>query len=143
MLPRLNLRAIIPVGWKNFLSILQIYYLYGYIFADVMNELTTLNNTPWFGFLNQVADNKNSVVAETVEADESVSIAQRIAECVNAMDGIREPIEFMDCVLDTMEHVKIMMNSNGLNETRKGIYQDVCATIDDLQRNKNLPCNNS
>lgn len=108
-----------------------------------MNELTTLNNTPWFGFLNQVADNKNSVVAETVEADESVSIAQRIAECVNAMDGIREPIEFMDCVLDTMEHVKIMMNSNGLNETRKGIYQDVCATIDDLQRNKNLPCNNS
>lgn len=65
----------------------------------------------------------------------------RIIECVNAMDGIREPIEFMDCVLDTMEHVKIMMNSNGLNETRKGIYDDVCATIDDLQRNKNLPCN--
>jgi len=107
-----------------------------------MNELTTLHPTPWFAFLNQVADNKNQVVAETSIKGESVSVAQRIVECVNAMDGIRQPIEFMDCVLDTLENVKIMMNSNALHITRAGIYQDVCATIEDLKQNKNLPCNN-
>lgn len=82
-------------------------------------------------------DCNNTECCKTVEH----ANAQRIVECVNAMDQIRQPIEFMDCLLDTMEHIKIMMKSNGLNETRKGIYDDVCATIDDLQRNKNLPCN--
>jgi hypothetical protein len=107
-----------------------------------MNELTTLHPTPWFAFLNQVADNKNQVVAETSVQGESVSVAQRIAECVNAMEGIHDPIEFMDCIMDTMKHVKIMMISFGLHETYARIYEDVCATIEDLKRNNNLPCNN-
>lgn len=106
-----------------------------------MNELTTLNNTPWFGFLNQVADNSNVVVAEVIDRDSP--LAQRIAECVNAMDGIHKPIEFMDCMLDTLQKIKTMMDSTISQNLREAIYDDVCATIDDLQRNKNLPCNNS
>lgn len=108
-----------------------------------MNELTTLNNTPWFAFLNQVADNKNSVVAELADTSDSPWVAQRIAECVNAMDGIREPIEFMDCLLDTLQKVKTMMDGTITQDLREAIYDDVTATIDDLQRNNNLPCNNS
>ena len=107
-----------------------------------MNELTTLHPTPWFAFLNQVADNKNQVVAETLITGDSVSVAERIVECVNAMDGIRQPVEFMDCVLDTLQKVKTMMDGTITQNLREAIYDDVCATIEDLKQNKNLPCNN-
>lgn len=106
-----------------------------------MNELTTLHPTPWFAFLNQVADNKNQVVAETSINGESAAAAERIVECVNAMDGIHHPIEFMDCFLDTLQKVKTMMDGTITQNLREAIYDDVTATIDDLQRNKNLPCN--
>lgn len=107
-----------------------------------MNELTTLHPSPWFAFLNQVADNKNQVVAETLITGDSVSVAERIVECVNAMDGIRQPVEFMDCVLDTLQKVKTMMDGTITQNLREAIYDDVCATIEDLKQNKNLPCNN-
>lgn len=67
---------------------------------------------------------------------------ERIVECVNAMDGIRQPIEFMDCVLDTLQKVKTMMEIKITQNLREAIYDDVCATIEDLEQNKNLPCNN-
>ena len=106
-----------------------------------MNELTTLHPTPWFAFLNMIADSKNTVIFETSIKAETAGAPQRIAECVNAMDGIREPIEFMDCILDTLQKVKIMMDGTITQNLREAIYDDVTATIDDLQRNKNLPCN--
>lgn len=68
-----------------------------------------------------------------------IANAERIVECVNAMDGIHEPIEFMDCVLDTLQKVKTMMDGTITQNLREAIYDDVTATIDDLQRNKNLP----
>ncbi len=71
-----------------------------------MNELTTLHPTPWFAFLNQVADNKNQVVAETSVKGESVSVAQRIVECVNAMEGIESPQKHRE-TWDAIQHLEL------------------------------------
>ena len=106
-----------------------------------MNELATLHPTPWFAFLNMVADSKNTVIFETSTKAETAGAPQRVVECVNAMDQIHEPIEFMDCMLDTLQKIKTMMDGTISQNLREAIYDDVCATIDDLQRNKNLPCN--
>lgn len=61
--------------------------------------------------------------------------AKRIVDCVNACEGIRQPSDFMECLLDTLKNVKQMYEDVQPAGGYQGVYEDVCAAIDDLSRN--------